>query len=56
MHSWGDNNERVHLGKYCYGKILVQTFSDAKRLAFDTNDEAFYTLKIYLIHKIHRTN
>ncbi|KAG6558687.1 hypothetical protein RHABOEDO_001475 [Candidatus Rhabdochlamydia oedothoracis] len=27
------NEERVHSGKYCYGKTPWQTFQDAKHLA-----------------------
>ncbi|MBS4165477.1 hypothetical protein NEOC65_000537 [Neochlamydia sp. AcF65] len=27
------NNERIHTGKYCFGKMLLQAFLDAKHLA-----------------------
>ena len=27
------NNERVHTGRYCYGKAPMQTFIDSKELA-----------------------
>ena len=36
------NNERVHSGKYCYGKTPMQTFNDTKRLALDKNNEILY--------------
>ncbi|GAB0057855.1 IS481 family transposase [Candidatus Magnetaquicoccaceae bacterium FCR-1] len=35
LDAWIDlyNNERVHSGKYCYGKTSMQTFLDSKKLA-----------------------
>ena len=32
----------MHLGKYCYDKIFIQTFSDIKRLALNTNNQVLY--------------
>ena len=36
------NNERPHLGKYCYSKTPMQTFKDSKRLAIEKSNEILY--------------
>ena len=35
LDTWLDyyNNERLHSGKFCYGKTPMQTFKDSKKLA-----------------------
>jgi hypothetical protein len=32
-------HERPYSGKYYYGKTLMQTFKDSKKLAFEKNNE-----------------
>ena len=36
-------NERVHSGRYCYGKTPMQTFLDSKQLAEEKRLEKLYT-------------
>ena len=31
------NEERLHSGKYCYGKTPIQTFLDSKKIAIEKN-------------------
>ena len=37
------NNNRVHSGRYCYGKTPIETFLDSKHLAEEKMLEKFYT-------------
>ena len=42
------NQERVHSGRYCYGKMPFKTFSDSKEMALEKNNElCFYKEKTY---------
>lgn len=36
------NGERVHSGKYCYGKTPLKTLIDSKRLALEKNNELMF--------------
>ena len=31
------DNQRVHWGKHCYGRTLMQTFLDSKHIALEKN-------------------
>ena len=37
------NKERPHSGKYCYGKMPMQTFLDSKKIALEKNNERSYS-------------
>jgi hypothetical protein len=37
------NYERLHSGKYCYGKTPVKTFEGGKFIAFEKNNELLYS-------------
>ena len=42
------NEERVHSGRYCYGKTPLKTFVDSKGMALEKNNELmFYKEKAY---------
>jgi hypothetical protein len=47
------NYERPHSGKYCYGKIPMQTFNESKRIAIDKSNQLAYAKNVFDSHYLY---
>jgi transposase InsO family protein len=49
------NNNRVHSGKYCYGKTPMKTFEESKKIALEKSNQAMYRNSISDSHDLNDT-